>query len=215
MFAQHSLLSAVLISPQHVEALALDLRCFWGGFSWQPKKKRCIKVAVAQQRSASSHTVRLHQSQQTLHMALGVFLNSSTLVVFSYCVLPRPLNLNLKCRISVYCDSEHAWYEQRCISSAVSSKNRSFLRSKKADFKDSMCVYKDWHEGWQDISLTDRMALSPASPLWHTAHVYGNNWHRCHRGYHDNEDGACAHNLKNTGMPLTRRTSASAFLPQG
>ena len=69
MFAQHSLLSAVLISPQHGEALALDLRCFLG----QPRKKRCIKVTAAQQRSASSHTVRLHQSQQTLHMALGVF----------------------------------------------------------------------------------------------------------------------------------------------
>lgn len=60
----------------------------------------------------------------------------------------------------------------------------------------------DWQEGFE-----------PNTSLWLTVHVSGNNWHRCHRGYHDNED-LCAHHLKNWHT-TNRGTSASTFLPWG
>lgn len=73
---------------------------------------------------------------------------------FLFFFLSWPINLNLKFKIT---------FSLEMVNALDMKKNRSFLRpQKKAHFKERNCVYKDWHEDWQDISLIDRMALNPA-----------------------------------------------------
>ncbi len=69
-----------------------------------------------------------------------------------------------------------------------------FFKAGKADLKETNCVQKP-DMRCDDISLIDTEAPSPTPPS-DTQHVSGDDWHGCDRGYHDNEDCVCAHNLK-------------------
>lgn len=146
-------------------------------------------------------------------MALGVFWASPRLLSFCFITAYRVKFEHFVCLVSgrwmhLIGTETHVRYIFYFLLGI-----EGFFRPKKANFKERKCVYKVWHEDWQDISLIDRMALSPPThtPLWYTVHVSGNDCHRCHSGYHDNEHRVCARNLKN--WHPTKEVSVCIYIP--